>query len=117
MVSWSQRESNTAPVRIVVGTADSVPLIGALVKEMPDGVGDLPLLGPDGYAVQTLERDGKKYLLVAGATPRAVYYAAVYAGEQVILPQSKSASSPHGAAGPNAELLQDPAAPWLPPMA
>jgi len=84
---WSELSASPSGNIVLLGTPDSVPLIGKWAREFHDGIGDLPLGGPDGYAVQTIEREKAKYLTVAGASPRAVFYGAVYAGEQVLQPR------------------------------
>jgi hypothetical protein len=101
---WSELGASPSGTFVVLGTPQSVPLIGQLTNELGDGIGELPLAGPDAYAVQTTEREQAKYLVVAGTTPRAVFYGAVYVGEQILTPQRADASPAHGAAGPNAAL-------------
>ena len=74
------------PAVILVGTPDSVPVIATLAGGPSGGLGDLPLLGGDGYVVETVIRDKRKLLVIAGQTPRAVFYGAIHAGEQLVLP-------------------------------
>jgi len=74
------------PTVILVGTPGSVPAIARLAGGSSGGLGDLPLLGDDGYVVETIRLEKRKLLVVAGQTPRAVFYAAVFAGEQLVLP-------------------------------
>ncbi len=86
----SDPAGTSSELEILLGTPSSCPLVARSVRDMQDGIGDLPLAGPDGFAVQTLEQEGKKYLVVAGATPRAVFYAALYTAEQVFAPQGRA---------------------------
>ena len=103
----SEADKNPTGNVVLLGTAESVPMIRELAVGSSDGIGDLPLIGPDGYVVQTMKLDKANYLIIAGATPRAVYYGAVYTGEQVILPRPGGGTPAHGAAGPNTDLMNE----------
>ena len=85
---WSARPHSVRPQKtiILLGTPQTSPLIAQFAKGPSGGLGDLPLLGTDGYVLQTLTHHGQRYLVIAGNSPRAVYYGAVYASEQVVLP-------------------------------
>ena len=87
-LAWSARPQPLLPQKtiILLGTPQTSPLIGELAMGPAGGLGDLPLLGPDGYVVQTLKHQGQRYLLIAGNSARAVYYGAVYTSEQIVLP-------------------------------
>ena len=104
---WSQIGELPKGNLVVLGTPESIPLIGELARELTDGVGNLPFIGPDGYVVETTKKDHTNYLMIAGVTPRAVFYGAVYAGEQVIETRREGGVTAHGAAGPNADLIQE----------
>ena len=78
---------------VLLGTPQSVPLIGQFSTGPSGGLGDLPLLGPDGHVVQTLVHEQTKYLIVGGVTARAVYYGAVFASEQLVLPDAAGSGS------------------------
>ncbi|MEE3373291.1 MAG: hypothetical protein VX346_28405 [Planctomycetota bacterium] len=85
---WSSLPSRVAPQNtiILLGTPQTLPLIAQLANGPSEGLGNLPLLGADGYVVQTLVHDGQRFLVIAGNSARAVYYGAIYASEQVVLP-------------------------------
>ena len=56
------------PTVVLVGTPGSVPVIARLAGGPSGGLGDLPLLGGDGYVVETVVRDKRKLLVIAGGT-------------------------------------------------
>ena len=87
-LEWSTRPHTAQPQKtiILLGTPQTSPLIAQRAKGPSGGLGNLPLLGTDGYVLQTLTHHAQRYLVIAGNSPRAVYYGAVYASEQVVLP-------------------------------
>ena len=88
VLKYSELPQSTpeGPAVILVGTPGSVPMIATLAGGPSGGLGDLPLLGGDGYVVETVTRGKRKLLVIAGQTPRAVFYGAIHAGEQLVLP-------------------------------
>lgn len=87
---FSEVPRETDSTVVLLGTPASLPTLAKWMTEESGGLGDLSLIGPDGYVVQTLTRNKQKYLVIAGLTPRAVFYGSVFAGEQLILPRGNS---------------------------
>ena len=71
----------TDPV-VLVGTPKSIPLITKLAVSSRS-LTKLSLIGRDGYIIETLKHKGRKFIVISGLTPRAVFCGAVYAGEQL----------------------------------
>ena len=89
-MAWSELPQLPLPNQTIVllGTPHTSPLIAKLSQGPSGGLGDLPLLGQDGYVVQTLKHQDQRYLVIAGNSPRAVYYGAVFTSEQLVLPDA-----------------------------
>ncbi len=63
---------------ILLGTPATQPLIAECVARSHGGAGDTPFLSDEGFGIETLEKDGTRYLIVAGRTDKGVFHGAVY---------------------------------------
>lgn len=54
---------------VVIGTPESCPMIAALAEEL-----QLKALGPEGFVIRTVEREGKHLRVIASSGPRGVLY-------------------------------------------
>ncbi len=79
VLSRAQAEQEAAPIQVLLGSGGNQPIIKELIRDQTGGAADLPFLSEEGFGIQTLERAGVRYLLIAGRSPTGVWHGAVYA--------------------------------------